>query len=375
MPKDRRVCSLSFDRSRASPYPCSSRDAKQCQPENALGSGLGFGSVDDVKEWEDARCPICMEHPHNVVLLRCSSFEKGCHPFMCYTSYRHSNCLDQFCKSSESSSSKARLEEIPLVNMTSTSRRWRDQSHFHDWTEASSGLQPKFRCPLCRGEIYGWSVVEPARKFMNSKARSCSFESCDFSGTYSELRKHARSNHPLVRPTEVDPERHHDWTRLERERDYEDMLSSFQPVVGEESNGENILDLDDFRSWFTLNLAYLTLALEVISDSRNTEQVEFRRSSGSRSFRYDRQSNRGTREHSGSIPDRAFLYHRNDPSSIDRFQGRNRSSQCMLHWRHPSSSSERIFRGRRQSSQADRTRHSQGLRWRTPRWSTFNNGH
>ncbi|XWS20391.1 hypothetical protein CRYUN_Cryun31cG0097100 [Craigia yunnanensis] len=359
MPEDRRVGSLSFGRSRVSPYPCSSRDAKQCQLENPLG--LGFGSAEDVKEWEDARCLICMEHPHNAVLLWCSSFEKGCRPFMCNTSYRHSNCLDQFCKSSVSAPSTTMLQEIPLGNMTFSSLSWRDPSPFYDQIEAGSDLQ--LLCPLCRGEIYGWSVVEPAREFMNSKARNCSSETCDFSGTYSELRKHAKFDHPLVRPTEVDPERQRDWTRLERERDYEDILCSIQPVAGEDSNGESILGLDEFRSWLTLNLAYLTLALEVISDSRNIEQVQFRRRSGSRRFRYDRESDRGTREHSSSVPDRVVLGHHNNPSPVERFQGRHRSSQGMLQWRHHRSPSERVFQGRRHSSQADRTRHGQGLRW------------
>ncbi|KAK8551186.1 hypothetical protein V6N12_039843 [Hibiscus sabdariffa] len=171
--------------------------------------------------------------------------------------------------------------EIPLGNMTYTSGGWRNPPPFYDHqTETGSDLQPKLLCPLCRGDIYGWSVVESARQFMNSKVRSCSSETCDFSGTYSELRKHARSAHPLVRPTEVDPERQHDWTRLERERDYEDMLSSIQSVAGEESNGESLSDLEDFRSWLTINLAYLTLALEFISDSRSSDEDSFRRRSG-----------------------------------------------------------------------------------------------
>ncbi|KAK8678816.1 hypothetical protein V6N13_144298 [Hibiscus sabdariffa] len=372
MPKDRRVGSLSFERSRVSPYPCSSkgRDAKQCQPENPLESG--FGSDEDVKEWEVARCPICMEHPHNAVLLRCSSFEKGCRPFMCNTSYRHSNCLDQFCKSSISSPSTAVLQEIPLGNMTSTSSGWRNPPPFYDHqNEAGSDLQPKLFCPLCRGDIYGWSVVEPARQFMNSKVRSCSSEICDFSGTYGELRKHARSAHPLVRPTEVDPERQLDWTRLERERDYEDMLSSIQPVAGEESNGESLSDLEDFRSWLTINLAYLTLALEFISDSRSTEDNGFGRRSGSRRFRYDRESDHGTRENSSSVSDRPLLGHRNNPMPEERLPGRHRGSQSILQWRNRSSASDRVSQGRRPSSQADRTRRGQGgLRWRRPRWSS-----
>ncbi|TYI81122.1 hypothetical protein E1A91_D05G133800v1 [Gossypium mustelinum] len=375
MPKDRRVGSFFFERSRVSPYPCSSRgrDAKQCQHEDPLE--LEFG-LEDVKEWEDARCPICMEHPHNAVLLRCSSFEKGCHPFMCNTSYRHSNCLDQFCKSSVSSPSTAMLQEIPLGNLTSTSDGWRNPPPFFDQqTEAGSDKQPKLLCPLCRGEIYGWSVVEAARQFMNSKPRSCSSETCDFTGTYGELRKHARSAHPLVRPTEVDPERQRDWSRLERERDYEDMLSSIQPVAREESNGESISDLEDFRSWLTINLAYLTLALEFISDSRNNEHDRFRRRPGNRRFRYDRESDHGTRENNSSTPDRALFGHRNNPTPEERVPGRHRGSQGVLHWRNRNSPSDRIPQGRRQSLQADRTHRGQGgLRWRTPRWSTFNDG-
>ncbi|KAE8696111.1 40S ribosomal protein S5-like [Hibiscus syriacus] len=181
MPKDTRVRSFSLNRSRASPYMCSSGD--------------------DVKLWDDAMCPICLEIPHNAVLLRCSSSDNGCRPFMCNTSYRHSNCLDQFTNSSLSSPSTSVLRE----------------TH-----------EPELLCPLCRGEIHGWTVIEPARQFLNNKARSCSSEKCDFRGTYRELRKHARSAHPNVRPTEVDEERRCDWTRFELERDHDDMLSSIQ---------------------------------------------------------------------------------------------------------------------------------------------------
>ncbi|KAK8624979.1 hypothetical protein V6N13_089863 [Hibiscus sabdariffa] len=188
MSKDARVACSGFDGSK-----------------NPLG--LGLGSAEDVKVWEDTRCPICMENPHNARILRCSSFEKGCRPFMCNTSYRHSNCFDQFCKSSA-----AVLPEIPL---TSTCRSWRCQS-------------PKLLCPLCRGEIYGWTLVEAARQFMDNRARSCSSETCDFSGTYRQLRKHARSQHPNVRPTEVDSKRQTDWTRFELLRDYEDAQLQFE---------------------------------------------------------------------------------------------------------------------------------------------------
>lgn len=50
------------------------------------------------KDWEDAMCSVCMERPHNAVLLLCSSHEKGCRPYMCGTGPRLSNCLAQFKK-------------------------------------------------------------------------------------------------------------------------------------------------------------------------------------------------------------------------------------------------------------------------------------
>lgn len=63
---------------------------------------------------------------------------------------------------------------------------------------------------------------------MNSKRRSCALETCNYSGTYSELRKHARADHPFVRPTELDSRRQSDWMRLERERDLEDFFGAAQ---------------------------------------------------------------------------------------------------------------------------------------------------
>ncbi|KAK8525025.1 hypothetical protein V6N13_016018 [Hibiscus sabdariffa] len=237
IPKDRRkVRSLAFNcsRSRVSPYPCCSsslraRDAIAKPCPSGSGSGSGSGSAEDVKAWEDARCPICLEIPHNAVVLRCSSFEKGCRPFMCNTSYRHSNCLDRFSKSSVSSPSTSVPQQTPLENMSSGS---------------TNDSRPKLLCPLCRGQIHGWSALEPARKFLNNKARNCSSEACGFRGTYMELRKHARSDHPNVRPMEVYPERRHDWIRFELERDHEDLLSSIQHLDWTSLSFELEMDYD-----------------------------------------------------------------------------------------------------------------------------------
>lgn len=186
MPKDIRVNSPSSDRARVSPYSCSLKDTG-CKDDGSSSPLVG-----DEREWEEARCPICMEHPHNAVLLLCSSQEKGCRPFMCDTSYRHSNCLDQFRKSFASSTTEGQKSDLV--------------------------------CPLCRGCITGWVVKAPARRFMNSKTRCCSLETCNLSGNYTKLRKHARLEHPSDRPSETSKIRQSNWTTLERQLDIDDAL-------------------------------------------------------------------------------------------------------------------------------------------------------
>ncbi|OVA00484.1 Protein of unknown function DUF1644 [Macleaya cordata] len=244
MPKDRKDRSLS---SRTSPYPCSSRRTLRSSSKNPLEP------VEDVKEWEEARCPVCMEHPHNAVLLLCSSHEKGCRPYMCDTSYRHSNCLDQFRKASGETPTTSPEEDPhastgPHVMVTSDERiadpqeeRSNEVTPPAPTLPCESQLPQKLSCPLCRGQVNGWIVVEPARQFMNAKARSCACETCDFNGNYADLRKHARIKHPLVRPSEADPQRQHDWRMLERERDLGDVLSTIQSAFGEERADDSVL--------------------------------------------------------------------------------------------------------------------------------------
>ena len=67
------------------------------------------------KELDEVSCPICMDHPHNAVLLLCSSHEKGCRSYICDTSYRHSNCLDRFKKMRDNSKENQNLPSS-LVN-------------------------------------------------------------------------------------------------------------------------------------------------------------------------------------------------------------------------------------------------------------------
>lgn len=245
MPKEGRDRSVSFDRSRASPFPCGSSRSLLSLTKNPLEN------EENVKEWEVARCPVCMEHPHNAILLICSSHDKGCRPFMCDTNYRHSNCFEQFRKSSAESSETVQQEgarvliaqpsyvAVPEATVTNTQGEVSREGSTGMHDNFENQVKGKLVCPLCRGDINGWMVVEPARIFMNSKSRSCACETCDFSGTYAELRKHARLVHPEVRPAEADPERQRDWKRLERQRDLGDLISTLQSSIGEDMSDDS----------------------------------------------------------------------------------------------------------------------------------------
>ncbi|KAI4995925.1 hypothetical protein ZWY2020_040427 [Hordeum vulgare] len=195
------------------------------------------------KEWDDARCPICMDHPHNAVLLLCSSQDKGCRSYMCDTSYGHSECLYGFrkMKANRMDSSSQPSSSLPgdtsnqgvsqrsrLSHSTGSPRLLVDVPEFREnlshehvirSSAAVSGQQGtnynqgpvtleahmgqvsgqvesaevsnsnQLMCPLCRGDTV------PGRE-----ARSCSREACAFSGTYGALRKHVRRAHPTTRP-------------------------------------------------------------------------------------------------------------------------------------------------------------------------------
>ncbi|KAL3532373.1 hypothetical protein ACH5RR_005894 [Cinchona calisaya] len=275
MPKERRDRSLSFDRSKASPFPCSSSRSRKLLPKNPLESD------ENAKEWEEARCPVCMEHPHNAVLLLCASHEKGCRPFMCDTSYRHSNCFDQFRKSfGEASSATLPREEAPLLPshldsasvisgspITDSVVERREEGTSMQAVSCEDEIKPKWMCPLCRQPINGWLVVDSARRFMNAKPRSCACETCEFSGTYRDLRKHARRDHPLVVPTETDPERQRSWRRLEQQWDLGDLLSTLQSSFGEDMSEDSTLSFDDGR-W--LSIFFLVRILRPGSASRSS---------------------------------------------------------------------------------------------------------
>ncbi|XP_072993232.1 uncharacterized protein [Typha latifolia] len=235
MPKNR-TRSASFERcSRASPYCCSSSSGRSHCSSSSRNPSEPAVVDKDSKEWEEVRCPVCMEHPHNAVLLQCSSYKTGCRPFMCDTSYRHSNCLDQYRKAFPGPGSSEANDE---------------------------GKNPcQLSCPLCRGTVTGWTVVEPARHYMNLKVRSCSTESCSFSGVYGELRKHARKEHPSVRPSEVDPERERDWHQMEQQRDLGDLFSMLQ------SNTNRVEDSQDEEEFGGTVYAFPSITVLLIVQS------------------------------------------------------------------------------------------------------------
>lgn len=208
----------------------------------------------DKKDLEDVTCSVCMECPHNAVLLLCSSHDNGCRPYMCGTSFQFSNCLDQY--------------KNAYTKITSSN----DGQHVHGSVDSPVLLPDsswpiekcevtELACPLCRGQVKGWTVVEPAREYLNAKKRSCMQDNCSFLGNYKELRKHVRAEHPSARPREVDPILEQKWRRLERERERDDVISTIRStmpgamVFGDyviESN-HNAFDSDEEDGGFDVN--------------------------------------------------------------------------------------------------------------------------
>ncbi|KAJ7950370.1 Zinc finger, RING/FYVE/PHD-type [Quillaja saponaria] len=259
------------------------------------------------KELDEVSCPICMDHPHNAVLLICSSHEKGCRSYICDSSYRHSNCLDRLKKirddvrdptfpnslpinanSSNSSdlnlgvrsnlnganeSDQNEINTVLSVGLPQGSTQGGDhdlnrQLHSHHETILetvdSETLRERvdleeldmdtpesklsLKCPLCRGTVLGWEIVEEARNYLNLKNRSCSRDSCSFVGNYLELRRHARRVHPTTRPSDIDPSRERAWRHLERQREYADIVSAIRSAVpGAMVVGDYVIENGDGR--------------------------------------------------------------------------------------------------------------------------------
>lgn len=380
MPKIRRARSLSLEKSRTSPYQVSQNHADSLE------------SAQNVKEWEEARCPICMEHPHNAVLLKCSSHDRGCRPYMCKTSYRHSNCFDQFCKLYGQIPLITELQDIPSTHVVSH-RQMVECPPAGQYGHGRNQLASEFVCPLCRGSIYGYIVVEPARLFMNSKVRSCSSENCDFSGTYSELRKHARSEHPNVRPSEVDPMRHRDWIRWQRERDFEDIVSLVQSNYAVDSDGESFTRA--IRFWTSSFVTEMNDSpMDLLSDSmldalRDFESLQNRMENVQRDLNSNNFTSVGnnslleTRPYSQYARRRDFASFHRHATQLHGQNQRQRVVESMyqsprLRWRSQTSFDrhQRSFEGtsrtpeprRQYGSMYKSSPRASRLRWRNQRW-------
>lgn len=210
-------------------------------------------------DWESVSCPICLEFPHNGVLLQCSSYVKGCRPFVCDTDHLHSNCLDRF-KSAHGMLSE--LSSSRTSNATSLSNESTDTKDL----EATD----KPVCPLCRGEVTGWAIVEVARVHLDEKKRRCEEEQCAFTGTYYELREHAQLKHPHACPSKIDPARQLDWENFQQSSEIIDVLSTIHSEVprgvvlgdyvieyGDGDSGDDFEDLPgDEGNWWTSCILY-----------------------------------------------------------------------------------------------------------------------
>uniref|UniRef100_A0A7N0URW4 Uncharacterized protein n=1 Tax=Kalanchoe fedtschenkoi TaxID=63787 RepID=A0A7N0URW4_KALFE len=180
--------------------------------------------------WDDVTCPICLDFPHNCVLLRCSSYNNGCRPFVCGTDHMLSNCLDRFRNAHGMSSETKSLatsstEEIQPV-MTETT--------------------DKPLCPLCRGIVTGWVVVDVARTHLDVKKRTCEELRCSFTGSYVELQKHAQQEHPHACPNKIDPARQLDWENFQQSSEIIDVLSTIHSEVPRGVVlGDYVIEYDD----------------------------------------------------------------------------------------------------------------------------------
>lgn len=214
----RALLRLSSRKLRWAPYPTPSYRWKASSKE--VGSKKTSMTLAK-KDWEDATCSVCMEYPHNAVLLLCSSHDKGCRPYMCGTSYHHSNCLDQFKKA---------YTKMTRSHYDPTADNGTLELTSHS-VSCENSESMDLVCPLCRGKVKGWTVVNQARGYLNKKKRSCMQENCSFSGTYKELSKHVRSEHPSANPHEVDPELEEKWRMLEHERERQDVISTIRSTM------------------------------------------------------------------------------------------------------------------------------------------------
>ncbi|XP_020210503.1 uncharacterized protein LOC109795412 isoform X2 [Cajanus cajan] len=183
-----------------------------------MASGIVIvNNMEDIQldiSWDDVVCPICLDFPHNSVLLQCSSYDKGCRAFVCDTNHLHSNCLDRF-------KNACGMPSSPVSN---------EASSVSSDPEVSNG-QCNLTCPLCRGEVSGWIIVDKARAHLDEKKRCCDEVHCTFKGSYLDLQKHAELEHPHARPSKIDPARQLDWENFQQSSEIIDVLSTIHSEI------------------------------------------------------------------------------------------------------------------------------------------------
>ena len=216
-----------------------------------------FGS-----NWDDVICSICLDFPHNAVLLQCSSYDKGCRPFVCDTDHLHSNCLGRF-KDAHNTTPPSTSDVVPRINAELVAPEGNCQ----------------LCCPLCRGDVNGWKVVDEARIHLDKKKRCCEEEQCRFMGTYLELQQHAQVEHPHARPSKIDPARQLDWENFQQSSEIIDVLSTIHSEVphgvvfgdyvieyGDDESGDEFEDFPgDDGNWWTSCILY-----QVFDNFRNS---------------------------------------------------------------------------------------------------------
>lgn len=230
---------------------------------------------------------------------------------MCGTNYHHSNCLEHF--------KEAYAKEKLALGVSTESAR-----SLSDTPPPSKQLcAMELACPLCRGEVKGWTVVEPARHYLNRKKRACMHDGCQFVGSYKELCKHVSSKHPSAKPREVDPALASEWKKFECERERQDAISTIRAtnpgavIMGDYvlelnggSNNNLFTDGDEFD--FEERLNFFTSLDRTLS-----ERIEFSESSdGSLDESIDFLASlfsRGRRIASGDSHSRAYRRHRERP--------------------------------------------------------------
>ncbi|XP_062219378.1 uncharacterized protein LOC133919123 [Phragmites australis] len=210
--------------------------ARNLHTRRSRSASCDVSLASEKKEWKSATCPVCLEYPHDAVLLLCTSHHKGCRPYMCGTNYHHSNCLEHFKEAyaKEKLACSVSAESALGLSLSPNTR--------------PASKQPcamELACPLCRGEVKGWTVVEPARQYLNRKRRTCMHDSCSFIGSYKELCKHVNSKHPSAKPREIDPAIADEWKKFECEREREDAISTIRAMnPGAVIMGDYVLELN-----------------------------------------------------------------------------------------------------------------------------------